>query len=90
MNWKILATTFVAMFLAELGDKTQIAVVTLAASTRRPLAVLIGAVAALALSCGLAVLLGEAVVRHIPHRKLEYVVGSTFVALGILVLTGRV
>ncbi len=47
MNWRIVASTFGAIFLAELGDKTQLAAITLSASTGRPLSVLVGASAAL-------------------------------------------
>ena len=44
MDWRVILTTFGVIFLAELGDKTQLAAMTLAAQTRRPWAVLIGAV----------------------------------------------
>jgi putative Ca2+/H+ antiporter (TMEM165/GDT1 family) len=47
MDWKLILSTFGVIFLAELGDKTQLAAVTLSASTRKPLAVFIGASLAL-------------------------------------------
>jgi putative Ca2+/H+ antiporter (TMEM165/GDT1 family) len=48
MDWRVILTTFGVIFLAELGDKTQLAAMTLAAQTRRPWAVFIGASVALA------------------------------------------
>jgi putative Ca2+/H+ antiporter (TMEM165/GDT1 family) len=43
MNWRILITTFGVIFLAEMGDKTQLAAMTMAAETRHPWMVFIGA-----------------------------------------------
>ena len=43
MDWKVLLSTFGVIFLAEMGDKTQLAAMTLAADTKRPVAVFVGA-----------------------------------------------
>jgi len=43
MDWRVLLTTFGVIFLAEMGDKTQLAAMTMAAETKKPLAVFIGA-----------------------------------------------
>ena len=48
MDWKTILSTFGLIFLAELGDKTQLACIGLACKTRSPLAVFLGAVGALA------------------------------------------
>ena len=59
MDWKLFATTFVAIFLAELGDKTQLATLTLAASSPGRRWLVFGAAAlALLVSSAVAVLLG--------------------------------
>ena len=47
MNWKIFGTAFVTLFLAELGDKTQLAVITMTASTESKISIFLGASAAL-------------------------------------------
>ena len=42
MDWRSALATFTAIFLAEMGDKTQIAIITMTASSRKPLSVFIG------------------------------------------------
>ncbi len=77
-------TTFALVFLAELGDKTQLAIFVL--STRgRPWAVFIGAGGALLASTLLAVILGYTLPRFVPvsaTRILHYIVGGLFVFVG--------
>jgi putative Ca2+/H+ antiporter (TMEM165/GDT1 family) len=61
MDWKVLLTTFGILVLAELGDKTQLAVITMTTQTRKPLAVFLGAVSALALVTFLGVVFGHVI-----------------------------
>jgi len=89
MEWKLLLTTFSLVFLAELGDKTQLATLTLAASGRSRLVVFLGASAALVLTSAIAVLAGEAVARVVPEVWIRRAAGAGFVALGVLFLVGR-
>ena len=58
MEWKIFGTAFLTLFLAELGDKTQLAVIMLSSKTESKLAVFLGASAALVLVSLIAVLVG--------------------------------
>jgi Ca2+/H+ antiporter, TMEM165/GDT1 family len=83
MDWRLALTTFTAIFLAEMGDKTQIAVVTMTASSRKPLSVFIGGAAALALVTALGVLVGGVVDRYLPARLLPKIAAVLFVAIGI-------
>ena len=79
-------STFLMIFLAELGDKTQLAVVALSASGRPPWAVFAGAAAALATSAGLAVLLGCTLSRFVPDSAihiLHRVAGAAFILVGV-------
>ena len=59
MDLRVLLTTFGVIFLAEMGDKTQLAAMTMAAQTKRPWAVFIGASLALASVSALGVVVGS-------------------------------
>ena len=83
MDWKVALTTFSAIFLAEMGDKTQLAVVTLVASSKRPPAVFLGAAMAFMLVTALGVLLGELVTRYVPEGILKRMAALLFIAIGI-------
>ena len=60
MDWRVILTTFGAVFLAEMGDKTQLAAMTMAAQTKRPWAVFIGASVALTCVSAIGVVVGTA------------------------------
>jgi len=78
-------STFAIIFLAELGDKTQLAVVALASQTKSPLGVFLGAGLALLASAGIAVVLGCNLTRLIPEagtRIVHYVAGTLFILVG--------
>jgi len=87
--WKLFASTFAVIFLAELGDKTQLATLSLAASGKSRLVVFLAATAALAATSAIAVLAGEAVARSVPEVWIRRVAGAGFLILGALYLTGR-
>jgi putative Ca2+/H+ antiporter (TMEM165/GDT1 family) len=89
VDWKILASTFGVIFLAELGDKTQLAAIAMSAESRAPLAVFLGAVLALALVTLFAVAIGGTLTRVIPARYIRMVAGGLFVIIGILMLIPR-
>lgn len=84
MDWKVFATTFAALFVAELGDKTQLAVITMTSKTGKPIAVFIGAVAALALVTLLGALIGEGLTKIIPLAYIEKGAAGLFVVIGLL------
>ena len=82
-------TSFGLVLLAELGDKTQLAVLALSSRTRAPWAVFAGAGAALLVSTGLAVALGGLLTRCFPAyatRIIHYVAGSLLVVVGVWTL----
>ena len=89
MDWKLLLSTFALVFVAELGDKTQLATLSLAASGKSRLAVFAGASLALVVASGIGVLLGEAVTRLLPPAWIQRAAGVAFVAMGILLLLGK-
>jgi putative Ca2+/H+ antiporter (TMEM165/GDT1 family) len=87
MSWSLFFSTFVAIFLAELGDKTQLATLSLASSGSRWV-VFAGSALALVASSAIAVLAGEAVARAIPPIWIKRAGGVLFVVLGAMMLIG--
>lgn len=87
MNWTLFATVFSSVFLAELGDKTQLA--TILFSARSPggrWSVLLGACCALIATSALGVLAGAWVARYVDPRVLTRIAGVGFVVLGLWML----
>ncbi len=79
----IVFTTFTTVFLAELGDKTQLAALLLSAQSGRPLLVFIGAAFALICSSLVGVLLGRWLASVLPQQRLEWIAGLLMVSLGL-------
>lgn len=88
MDWKLFASTFAAIFLAELGDKTQLATLSLASGPSSRWTVFIGAALALIATTAIAVLAGEAVSRVVNPTWLKRAAGVLFVVLGLWTLWG--
>jgi Ca2+/H+ antiporter, TMEM165/GDT1 family len=82
------SSTFGLLFVAELGDKTQLAVLSIASNSLSPWPVFMGATAALAAVTGLGVLFGQGLCRLIPERVLKLVSACAFIVLGVLVWCG--
>jgi putative Ca2+/H+ antiporter (TMEM165/GDT1 family) len=86
MSWKVLLTAFGTIFLAELGDKTQLATLSMAAGARAKWSVFFGAALALCASSAVAVVGGEAIARVLPPIWLRRIAGAAFIVLGLLYL----
>jgi putative Ca2+/H+ antiporter (TMEM165/GDT1 family) len=84
----VFGTTLVAFFLLEMGDKTQIATVALAAKYSSLASVVAGTTLGMMLANVPAVLLGEVAAKKLPMRLVHGVVAATFVVLGVSVLLG--
>lgn len=82
MDWKLVGTTFVAIFLAELGDKTQLATLTFSAAGTSRWAVFLGSAAALVATSAIAVLAGEAIVRVVSPKVIQRVAAVAFLVIG--------
>ena len=89
MDVKLFLSTFGLVFLAELGDKTQLATLSLAASGSSRLTVFLGAATALVLTSLIAVLVGEGLARLVPPVWIHRTAGVAFLALGIVFLVGK-
>ena len=87
MEYKVLLTVFAAVFVAELGDKTQLATMLFAADKEvSKLTVFFGASLALILASAIGVLAGSAISQYVSEKTLSYVAGAGFVAIGIWTL----
>ena len=82
----LLFTTFVTVFLAEMGDKTQLTTITLSSTTNKPLAVFIGSSVALILATLLGALAGGSIANLIPAFLLKLLSGIVFLIIGINLL----
>jgi Ca2+/H+ antiporter, TMEM165/GDT1 family len=83
VDLKTFLASFAALFVAELGDKTQLTVLTLASSTRKPWPVFLGGTAALVLLTALAAALGGVVTRWVPETVLKKTAAALFILLGV-------
>lgn len=86
-NLKVLATVFAAVFIAELGDKTQLATMLFAADKEvSKLTVFLGASLALIVASALGVLAGGVIAEYVSERLLRYVAGTGFIIIGLWTL----
>ena len=89
MNFRLFASTFGLIFLAELGDKTQLATLSLAATGESRGTVFLAAATALVVTSAIGVLAGEALAQIVPTVWISRVAGVGFVAMGAYMLLGR-
>ncbi|MFO1395747.1 MAG: TMEM165/GDT1 family protein [Burkholderiales bacterium] len=82
----VFGTTVIAFFMAEMGDKTQIATVAMAARFDQLYAVVLGTTLGMMLANVPAVLLGDAVARRVPLKLVRAVAAAVFLVLGVLTL----
>jgi putative Ca2+/H+ antiporter (TMEM165/GDT1 family) len=87
MDWKVFLTVFISVFIAELGDKTQLATMLFAADKEvSKFTVFLAASAALIIASGIGVIAGSLVSEYIDERYLHYAAGVGFVAIGVFTL----
>ena len=84
--WALFAATLVTVFVAELGDKTQLAALGLASAGKHPWAVLCGSAVALVLASALAVGLGKVLADRVDPRWLHYGGALLFLVIGLVML----
>ena len=89
-QWKAFALTFATVFLAELGDKTQIATIGFAAKGYPFLSVLAGSAFALCLAALVGAVVGTAFSRIININVLTNVSGVLFIVMGLLILMKKI
>lgn len=87
MDWKIFLTVFAAVFIAELGDKTQLATMLFAADREvSRYTVFLAASAALVVATAIGVLAGSLLSEYINTRYLHYIAGAGFIIIGVFTL----
>jgi Ca2+/H+ antiporter, TMEM165/GDT1 family len=86
MDWRLFLSTFVAVFVAELGDKTQLATLSMSAASKSRWVVFAGAALALVATSAIAVAAGEAITRVVSPLWIRRVAGVVFIGMGLLYL----
>ena len=89
MDWRVFITTFGVIFLAEMGDKTQLAAMTMSAQTRKPWAVLLGAAIALTAVSAIGVVVGGVLGNYVPLIWVKRVAAIAFIVIGVLILLNK-
>lgn len=86
MDWKLFVTTFLAIFVAELGDKTQLATFCFASDAKSRFTVFLAASTALISTSAIAVLCADLVRRFISPEVIRWVAGVLFIIIGLWVI----
>jgi len=86
MILSLLLSTFLTVFIAELGDKTQLATLTISGTSNKPFAVFLGSSLALALASLLGALTGGSISSFLPEVVLKSLASITFFIIGIRLL----
>lgn len=86
---RAILSTFLLVFIAELGDKTQLATMLLSAKSNSVISVFIGSSLALVCSAFIGVFVGAYITKYVPPHYIQNSAGVLFIAMGILILSGR-
>lgn len=88
MDWKVFAGTFGLLLLAELGDKTQLAVISMTCKTGKPWMVFLGAALALVAVTLIGAFAGQLISQFVPAEVLNKVAAALFVVMGVAMWFG--
>jgi putative Ca2+/H+ antiporter (TMEM165/GDT1 family) len=86
MDWQLFGLTFITVFLAEIGDKSQLAAIALGGSSKSPRAVFLGSIAALILTSFLGVIAGGSIAQFLPAKVLKAIAAIGFILLALKLL----
>lgn len=86
MDWKLMGLSFITVFLAELGDKSQFAAIALSGASKSPKAVFLGSVVALVLASLLGVLIGEGTSQILPTQWTKTIAAISFAVMAAKIL----
>ncbi|AFZ51616.1 TMEM165/GDT1 family protein [Dactylococcopsis salina] len=82
----VFVSTFITIFLAEIGDKTQLATLLISAESQSPFVVFLGAALALIATSLIGVLLGQWLAKRLSPQRLEIIVATLLLVIAILLL----
>ena len=88
MILSLLLSTFITVFIAELGDKTQLATLTISGNTNKPLAVFLGSSFALVFASLVGALTGGSISSFLPDVVLKSIASLTFLIIGLRLFIG--
>ena len=83
MILNLLLSTFITVFIAELGDKTQLATLTISGTSNKPLAVFLGSSSALVIASFMGALAGGSISTFVPEIFLKSIASITFLIIGL-------
>ena len=89
MDWRVFLTTFCVIFLAEMGDKTQLAAMTMTAQTKKPWAVFLAASIALTAVSAIGIVAGSVLGNYLPLEWIKRLAAVAFIVIGVLILAGK-
>ena len=89
MSWSLFGSTFLAIFVAEMGDKTQLAAFAMAGGATSRWTVFVAASLALIATTAIAVIAGGVVGRYVPVIWVTGIAGALFIVMGILLLLSK-
>ena len=90
MEWKVFISTFLLIFLAELGDKTQLAVIALSAKEKTPLTIFVSAVFGFGLATVIAIIIGTVGAKYVSTNLVEKIAAIAFIVIGILIFFEKI
>lgn len=86
MDWQLLSLSFITVFLAEIGDKSQLAAIALGGSSKSPRAVFFGSITALILASFLGVIAGGTIAQFLPTKVLKAMAAIGFAMMALRLL----
>lgn len=89
MDWQLLGLSFITVFLAEIGDKSQLAAIALGGSSKSPKAVFLGSIVALILASFLGVIAGGGIAQFLPAKLLKGLAAIGFAMMALRLLWAK-
>lgn len=86
MDWQLFSLSFITVFLAEIGDKSQLAAIALGGSAKSPKAVFFGSITALILASFLGVLAGGSLAQLLPTKLMKAIAALGFAVMALRLL----
>lgn len=86
MDWQLLMLSFITVFLAELGDKSQVAAIALGGTSKHPKAVFFGTAGALVVASFIGVWVGEGTALLLPENFVKAIAAIGFAIMGVRLL----